>query len=419
MPGNVGMSGSWNRGTTRERVQLRRFHRQGPRGRLGDPLGPLIMVRSPKAGEARESGENSDESSPLVARSLGGRGTAVRMSEGREDYVADNGPVRYIAEHQRPKTPSYAWEETGPMYRRVRWRPKRFRMAAYVALAGVVLLLAWVAWPTRSPTPPSTSDQRAVWVWQTTAALRDAAPLLDLCLHHRINAVYLAFNPVVPWRQYATFVAASERVGCRIWAAGGNDRWLTRHGRRAMAGWIASVIHYNAGVRPHSQFVGVVLDIEPWSSSKWKRSRERLLRDYMATIGAASGGAHRGSLPLVVTVPFWWNTTPVPGRGQDMGEWTIRHTSDVVILAYRARAVGPRSVVSAAAPLLKESADLGRHALVGVTTRPGPLSLGTTFGDVASSLKVIGQKMEERPAYLGWVVNDYETWSALPGSPSS
>jgi hypothetical protein len=287
----------------------------------------------------------------------------------------------------------------------------------WVGTGITVLAMTFLLTYPRPPSPSTLRGMRAVWVWNASTLGHNMGPLVRLCLSQVVNTVFLAYGPDDSAASYSALVRTVTRARCEVWAAGGSPDWATPRGREALRAWLAAVQTYNRSVPVVSRFTGIALDIEPWSSRFWPRDSRRLVKGYETSLLLARSVARHSSLLLAVTVPFWWGDVPTSFGYESVGVWTVRHANMVIVLAYRPHIRGRGGVAQVAGSLIGEAARAHRQAVVGVTTRRGPLAVGNSFSLVQIALRQLQVTLASKRGFGGWAVNNYKTWIQLPGAP--
>ena len=242
---------------------------------------------------------------------------------------------------------------------------------------------------------------RALWVWDAP----DEA-VLTFATSKGIDVVYLHAPPGFSDDDaFAGFVAAATAAGVTVFASGGTPEWSTDSA--AFTGWVDEVV--GSGL-----FAGIVADVEPYLLPDWEtKKRNRLIRSYLGSIGAASAAA--GDLPFLAAVPFWWDQRQFDVRRTSLVESVLdRVSGGIVVMAYRDTAALIEEFAATEVALATAN---GKTAIVGVETNEVGPTYVTFFEEgealLETALGVVESAFGGAAGFGGFAIHDYRGYQVL------
>ena len=262
---------------------------------------------------------------------------------------------------------------------------------------------------------PTISGVRAMWLWHSSLIVSAPRQILGFARSNHVNLIYLQISFATSSSAYSGFVAAATSSGISVYALGGSPNWAidpTHAGLTGLVNWVST---YNASVAPASRFVGMNLDLEPYTLPAWTSDQSSVVQTWMANVSYLDNAANGIGLPLSLTLPFWLNQYPAGSTGMGLGLWMIKNSDLIDIMAYRSTLGGSNGVAAVASPLLSAAASVvGHKAIVAVDTTPGLSTSFTSQTSLASALDGFQPSFGQLASFGGYAVNDYENWSSLP-----
>ena len=200
---------------------------------------------------------------------------------------------------------------------------------------------------------------RQMWVWSFTSQ----QALIDTAEQYSVTRLLVWVAPGFELRssEVARLKVLRERAtaaGIHMDALSGDPSWASSPD--VASAWAGEVGRSGLFERIH-------LDIEPHARDDWTENRYNLQEGLLSAI---SGAARASGLPVDVDIPFWYSDIPTE-TGGSFDRAIMRLASSITIMAYRNQA---SMVLSVAATEMKNAAELGTPAWIGINT-------GSTGGD--------------------------------------
>ena len=206
-----------------------------------------------------------------------------------------------------------------------------------------------------------------LWVWE-----RPTAAVLETVIADGFDTVYLHVPPgSASDRDIRQFVDSAHEVSVAVYALAGVPRWAQQPA--PFYRWLDEVV-------ASDRFDGVVIDVEPHLLKDWRYPKQRagLLDDYLGVLEVAQSKV--GGLPLVATVPFWWDEPRYRiRRDLLLVEEVLLRTDLVAIMAYRDGLASEDGIVALAADEVELAAGWGKQVVVSLQVAPDTLDKLTFF----------------------------------------
>jgi hypothetical protein len=281
---------------------------------------------------------------------------------------------------------------------------------------------------------------RALWVWDSTALVQDAAArqdFLEFCRTGNIDIAWVQVaraiggNRLLHESGWRSLLREAHLAGIKIHALDGDPEWVLRERHGLVLALVDTIIRFNRDAPVTERFDGIHLDNEPYLLPGWQLPdyRERLLADYLqlnATVQQlvrAEGGLEYG-----VDIPFWWNYRDEQTGGA-IGDVTFAgtrkaasfHILDLVdnvgVMAYRNVAAGTDGIVAHAKDLLTYANGTNAKVLVAVETSPvervemPKLTFdGRSNAQMEAELAVAHEAFSGHRSYAGFAIHHYEPY---------
>lgn len=238
---------------------------------------------------------------------------------------------------------------------------------------------------------------RAMWVWDTS----DAPGVVTLATSRGIGQLYAAVPPNVgtspQLAELRELVTLADAAGLRVDALGGDVGWVDN------PAWVVS--NWLKPALATGLFTGVHVDMEPYTTPAWTKSRKTVVKKYLAALDAFQVAA--GATPIEADIPFWFDE--VPANGSTFDREIMKRTDAVTVMAYRRLAGGPDGTIALSANEIRSGAALGVKVRIGQETNH--------LGDDPTSVKQTfhGQTLTQMEAQLGLITAAYNGSAAFAG----
>lgn len=254
------------------------------------------------------------------------------------------------------------------------------------------------------PQPPSLSvplsgriaePERALWVWNTSALIRDQRELerlRTLVQDQQVDHVFLAlpYDPDHPQarsgvpiqhEQLAHVVRALNASGLKVHALTGDKDFIKPRHREFVRTTMQNIIRYQQSVEPAAQFYGIHLDVEPYLLPGFGSARQSwFLQNLLEVFAECASLARSARMVIGADIPAWLDAPDeLTHRRKDIlrdgtTKPAYQHIVDlldfVVLMDYRTDAAAEGGIVSQAANELRYAAAIGKQVFVGLETVP-------------------------------------------------
>ena len=99
------------------------------------------------------------------------------------------------------------------------------------------------------------------------------------------------------------FVRGLHESGLQVYGLIGAVEWGYEKSGKSLIKEIKKVVDYNQRVSSEEKIVGLMLDIEPYTSSKWEKSKEKNMRTYVQIMTKAYQYAKKENLRIALCIP--------------------------------------------------------------------------------------------------------------------
>jgi hypothetical protein len=262
------------------------------------------------------------------------------------------------------------------------------------------------------------TTSRAVWVWDSTALLRDASVRREFLEFTRARGIDIAWIQVALspagnslqhedlWRE---LLQDANLSGLEIHALDGDPAHARRERHYVVLGLVDAIVRFNRHAPADARFEGIHLDNEPYLLAGWELPviRQQLLAEYLE-LNARVHRAVRaeGDLEFGVDIPFWWPSPEVLDLVDNAG-----------IMDYRNVAGGTDGIIALGRPLLEYGNRTRAKIFVGVETSPAAsLELpkltfdGRSNAEMEHELALAHAAFAANRSYAGFAIHHYVSY---------
>jgi hypothetical protein len=286
------------------------------------------------------------------------------------------------------------------------------RLVTRVALVSLLGGAGVAGWQASSASAATVAEPgRAMWVWDTSTP----EATVRFAVAHGVTQLYAA----VPLRvdtspqlaQLTRLVTSARAVGVRVDALGGDPGWVDD------PAWVART--WLQPALATGLFAGVHVDVEPYSTTAWRTSRDRVVKRYLSMYDALRTSA--GATPVEADIPFWFDE--VPSGRTTLDREVLRRVDGVTVMAYRNRATGDDGTIALSANEVAAGAALGKPVRIGQETNDlgsDPTETKQTFHGWSSEameaqLGLVTAAYAGSRGFAGLAIHDSVGWSAITG----
>ncbi len=222
-----------------------------------------------------------------------------------------------------------------------------------------------------------------LWVWE-----RPTPALIEAVETDGFDTVYLHVPPgSASDRDIRHFVESAHEISVSVYALAGVPRWAQQPA--PFYGWLDEIVG-------SQRFDGIVLDIEPYLLADWNDPKRRagLLTGFLSVLEVAHAKA--GALPMVTTVPFWWDDPRYQvKRGALLIEEVLMRSDRIAVMAYRDQLESGDGIIALAADEISLAARLGKQVVVTLHVAPETLDKLTFHEEGRAALEAAASLLAE------------------------
>ncbi len=170
----------------------------------------------------------------------------------------------------------------------------------------ICVIVAVILWSFRDA--GSAGDREAVmppagmfeWNEDTIGHVDDALRLIDAL---PITRWYQEVDENLDADAIRSFIRTLGRQGVRVYALIGSVEWGFEADARSLIGQLKTIVQYNENVRADERFYGIMLDIEPYTTQRWKAAPEESMETYVNSMRSAYRFLYGTDLRTALCIP--------------------------------------------------------------------------------------------------------------------
>ncbi|WP_427051402.1 hypothetical protein [Paenibacillus sp. TC-CSREp1] len=272
--------------------------------------------------------------------------------------------------------------------------------------------------PEKPVNPPvSAPEIRGTYIWEASQVTDDGGEhILAFAKQQKINWLYVRLDLDQPYSSYRSFVKRAKAQGIEVHAMGGHPIWGKKENRPRIKRLIDYVKNYNAEVEPDERFVGIHLDIEPYTLPEWAENRDTLLTEWASNIAYFQEETKKdSSLETSADLAVWLDTFPLPGKDVTVTEFMIDTLDHVSLMAFRNTAEGSNGIAAVVSQEMEIADRLGKSLLISVEMKQNHEGEHISFYDhgakeMENELDKLPELLSGYKAYKGNLVHAYDYW---------
>ncbi|PZT52445.1 hypothetical protein DN757_27355 [Paenibacillus silvae] len=265
--------------------------------------------------------------------------------------------------------------------------------------------------------PVSAPEIRGTYIWEASQVTDDGGEhILAFAKQQKINWLYVRLDLDQPYASYRSFVKRAKAQGIEVHAMGGHPIWGKKENRPRIKRLIDYVKNYNAEVEPDERFVGIHLDIEPYTLPEWEENRDTLLTEWASNIAYFQEETKKdSSLETSADLAVWLDTFPLPGKDVTVTEFMIDTLDHVSLMAFRNTAEGSNGIAAVVSQEMEIADRLGKSLLVSVEMKQNHEGEHISFyehgaKEMENQLDKLPELLSGYKAYKGNLVHAYDYW---------
>lgn len=148
----------------------------------------------------------------------------------------------------------------------------------------------------------SPSLRRGMFEWQEER-VKDRNDVNELIGKFQITDWYQELSVPVDRKTTAAFVSHLHQSKVKAYALVGETEWGYEADGASLIAYLEELVRYNAGVKPAERLDGVMVDVEPYTRSRWKEDPARHMETYVSGMIEAYHYAQKHDLIFIACIP--------------------------------------------------------------------------------------------------------------------
>ena len=265
----------------------------------------------------------------------------------------------------------------------------------------------------------SANPEYSTWLWDTSQIVNNRAATLQFLESKQVSHVYLQINRSIKVDQYKQFIKEATARGIKVYALDGAPDWGPSS--KPFTNFLNWVTAYQTSAAVGEKFSGIHLDVEPYLTSQWTTNYNGAVLKYQNVMLSAANTAQSLGIPFAADIPFWFDDMNVKnkyGKG-NLAHWVIANTSEVTIMAYRDKAIGPNGIIELTKYEMNLAATLNKDVTIAVET----MNLGNSDGFLTfyeegqsamdQQLALVYDAYQDHSSFKGFAVHHVGSWMEL------
>ena len=148
----------------------------------------------------------------------------------------------------------------------------------------------------------SPSLRRGMFEWQEER-VKDRNDVNELIKKFQITDWYQELSVPVDRKTTAAFVSHLHQSKVKAYALVGETEWGYEADGASLIAYLEELVRYNAGVKPAERLDGVMVDVEPYTRSRWKEDPAGHMETYISGMIKAYRYAQKHDLIFIACIP--------------------------------------------------------------------------------------------------------------------
>lgn len=207
---------------------------------------------------------------------------------------------------------------------------------------------------------------KGTWLWDTNKIVNEGKEIVKFMKNNKFNELYLQINTDIKEDIYSEFIENAYKNGIKVYALDGNPKWVFEDKREGLNNFFDWVKDYNKNVSQTQKFVGIHLDVEPYTLPEWNTKKDILVKNYKNYIDYSLNKSREMNLNLAVDIPFWFDE--VNFDKENLAEWVISKVDGINIMAYRDKIYGEGNIIDICKNEVEFSKKYNKKLIISVET---------------------------------------------------
>lgn len=145
-----------------------------------------------------------------------------------------------------------------------------------------------------------------LFIWKLPSGECGRQSVTEAVCELNVKEIYCLFDrKQLTKKSPETFIRQMKSEGVNTWFLMGEAEWGLDSEGTEICQMIYAVAAYNESVSEDARFVGITLDIEPYSTPEWEEDREKVMRSWRDALIQAKQCASENGLSVMVCIPRW------------------------------------------------------------------------------------------------------------------
>lgn len=145
-------------------------------------------------------------------------------------------------------------------------------------------------------------SEAGMFQWDESA-VKDPQMAVDLVTELNITRWYQELPESLSSRTIRSFIRTLNDHDVAIYALTGSVKWGYQRNGKSLKKEIKKIFQYNQNVKEGERIYGIMVDIEPYTSSKWLKKKKQNMGDYVSGMIEAYEYAQKKNVRFVICIP--------------------------------------------------------------------------------------------------------------------
>lgn len=259
--------------------------------------------------------------------------------------------------------------------------------------------------------------ERSVWMWNPWLLLDENKNPFEFLESKQINKVYLQIDVEISKSTYQNFIEEAKKKDIQVVALAGEEHWITENGSYHLEQFLNWVGQYQEESTDAQQFLGIHLDIEPYTTTLWETNRMLAIQTFQELVIQAKMKAKEFGVLLELDIAFWYDEVKYNtkyGSGI-LSNWTIENSDSVTIMAYRDYS---DEIIEGVKNEIAYANRMKKKVVIGVETMESAEGNRVSFFEegekyMNKQLKHVQRYYSLNPSFNGIAIHHFESWSEM------
>lgn len=196
-----------------------------------------------------------------------------------------------------------------------------------VVLGGVIVYNASQG---KVPQDEQTGGEFGMFAWDE-GTIEDPASVRALIETLSINRWYQEFPEIFSTDTVKAFVSTLHEEQVQVYSLIGSVEWGYEKDGKSLIKAIRKIAEYNETAEDTEKIYGLMIDVEPYTASKWEKNRKKYMSDYVSGMIKAYQYASRENLRVALCIPRHYDDQ---GLTDQLEELIAEACDEVAVMDY-------------------------------------------------------------------------------------